>query len=257
MKTPIVYYGGKTQMLKHIMPIIDTDHKIYCEPFFGGGAVFFSKEPSKIEVINDNLDMVTNFYSVMQNDFDRLKSLVKRTLHSESTFRKSKEVLQNPHYYSELYRAWAFWSQNQLSFSHAIGSGFAYGKENFARRVDNKKLQFNRELAARFEQVQIFCRNALDVIKKFDSKDTFFYFDPPYAGSDCGHYSKGQEVFYELLALLPTLQGKWLLSSYPDAELDKIRKLPGVKASDIVKNLAVNGKQNAGRKKTECLTWNY
>ncbi len=36
-KTPISYYGGKQNMLKHILPIIPK-HEIYVEAFFGGGA---------------------------------------------------------------------------------------------------------------------------------------------------------------------------------------------------------------------------
>jgi DNA adenine methylase len=61
MKTPISYYGGKQSMLKHILPLIP-EHKIYVEPFFGGGAVFFGKEPSKVEVINDYNSNVVVFY---------------------------------------------------------------------------------------------------------------------------------------------------------------------------------------------------
>ena len=53
MKTPISYYGGKQSLLKHILPLIP-EHRIYVEPFFGGGAVFFAKEPAKVEVINDH-----------------------------------------------------------------------------------------------------------------------------------------------------------------------------------------------------------
>jgi D12 class N6 adenine-specific DNA methyltransferase len=61
VRTPIPYYGGKQQLASTIISIIP-NHKIYVEPFFGGGAVFFSKAPSLVEVINDlNLEMV-NFY---------------------------------------------------------------------------------------------------------------------------------------------------------------------------------------------------
>ena len=51
-KTPITYYGGKQSMLRDILPLIP-EHQIYVEPFFGGGAVFWAKEPTKCEVIND------------------------------------------------------------------------------------------------------------------------------------------------------------------------------------------------------------
>ena len=52
VKTPISYYGGKQSMLKHILPIIPK-HSNYVEPFFGGGAVFWAKDPKATEIIND------------------------------------------------------------------------------------------------------------------------------------------------------------------------------------------------------------
>jgi len=258
MKTPIIYYGGKTRMLKHILPLIPGDHRIYAEPFFGGGAVFFGKQKSEVEVINDNLDMVTNFYQVMKSDFDRLQGMIQRTLHAERAYLESKEIIKNPVGYTKLKRAWAFWAQAQLCFSHSICGGFAFAKTvQPARCTFNRKAEFTRELGARFEHVQIFCRDALDVIRKYDSPDTFYYLDPPYANSDCGHYNKGKDVFYLLLKLLPDLQGRWLMSSYPCPELDALRDLPGIRQRDIDQPIAVSGKHNAGKRKTECLTWNY
>ncbi len=258
MKSPIIYYGGKTNMLKHILPLIPGDHRIYVEPFFGGGAVFFGKEKSDVEVINDNLDMVINFYRVLKTNFPALKKMISGTLHAEREQLDSREILKNPEKYDKVTRAWAFWAQAALSFSHAIFSGFAFGKKrNLASTTANKIKQFTPECSERLEQTQIFCRNALDVIKRYDSPETFFYFDPPYANSDCGHYSKGKDVFWDLLKMLPALKGKWLLSSYPSEELDKLRKITGANFKDIHKNLAVSGKNNAGKTKTECLTWNY
>lgn len=42
MKTPLTYYGGKQRLAQTIIDMMPK-HKIYCEPFFGGGAVFFAK----------------------------------------------------------------------------------------------------------------------------------------------------------------------------------------------------------------------
>ena len=52
MKTPISYYGGKQSLAATILGLIPP-HRLYCEPFVGGAAVFFAKEKSKVEVIND------------------------------------------------------------------------------------------------------------------------------------------------------------------------------------------------------------
>lgn len=65
LKPPLTYYGGKQLMLKNILPIIP-EHEIYNEPFFGGGALFFAKEPSKIEFINDISGEIVNFYRVIK-----------------------------------------------------------------------------------------------------------------------------------------------------------------------------------------------
>ncbi|MDR1937317.1 MAG: DNA adenine methylase [Tannerellaceae bacterium] len=72
LKTPITYYGGKQQMLRHILPLIPK-HRIYVEPFFGGGAVFWGKEPAKVEFINDHDGEVINFYRVLKLQFPELK----------------------------------------------------------------------------------------------------------------------------------------------------------------------------------------
>ncbi|GJQ05738.1 DNA adenine methylase [Capnocytophaga canimorsus] len=68
-RTPISYYGGKQTMLPHILPLIP-EHQIYVEPFFGGGAVFWAKEPAKSEIINDFNANVVNFYEVLKTDFE-------------------------------------------------------------------------------------------------------------------------------------------------------------------------------------------
>ena len=75
VKTPVTYYGGKQKMLGYILPIIPT-HILYCEPFFGGGAVFFGKPPSNVEVINDFNTEVVNFYECLKLHFNELKKLV-------------------------------------------------------------------------------------------------------------------------------------------------------------------------------------
>jgi len=52
MKAILKYPGGKWRIADWIISHFP-QHKVYCEPFFGSGAVFFSKSPSYIETIND------------------------------------------------------------------------------------------------------------------------------------------------------------------------------------------------------------
>lgn len=48
MKPIFPWPGGKTRLLKYILPAI-VEHTCYCEPFAGGAAVFFAKGASKVE----------------------------------------------------------------------------------------------------------------------------------------------------------------------------------------------------------------
>lgn len=52
MNSPIAYVGGKRLLAKTIIPMIP-EHKAYCEVFAGAGWIFFKKDPSRVETLND------------------------------------------------------------------------------------------------------------------------------------------------------------------------------------------------------------
>jgi DNA adenine methylase len=58
-------------------------HRIYCEPFSGGAAVFFAKSPSKAEIINDTNGELINFYEVLQRDFASLEQEIAISLQEQ------------------------------------------------------------------------------------------------------------------------------------------------------------------------------
>jgi DNA adenine methylase len=108
MKTPISYYGGKQQLAKTIVGLIPP-HRIYCEPFMGGGAIFFAKPPSSVEVINDCNGEIINFYEVMQRDFTALEKEVTISLHSWKQYHQAEVIYANPELFDRVKRAWAVW----------------------------------------------------------------------------------------------------------------------------------------------------
>jgi len=223
LKTPISYYGGKQQMLRHILPLIP-DHVLYCEPFCGGAAVFWSKQPSRVEVINDSNEELINFYRVLQTRFKDLHQKVKTTLHSRKQHKQAWEIYQAPADHDEVTRAWAIFVLSSQGFGSQLGGSWGYDRKkgSIATKVMNKKRQFTDALRERIERTQIDCQEALRVIKAFDSIDSFFYLDPPYPGTNQGHY--GGYTFNdieELLQILVTIKGKFLLSNYPIEIIEK------------------------------------
>jgi DNA adenine methylase len=255
MKTPIKYWGGKQQISSRIMQLMPPHH-CYVEPFFGGGAVFFAKEPSKVEIINDINDNMVNFYKVVVRHFSDLKSEIDVTLYSEFQYKEAKELwLKGSD--NNVMRAWAVFVLSHQSFSGNIGNSWAHSDtRNMARQFDNVKSYFDERYVNRLRGVQIFCRDALKVIKACDSADTFHFIDPPYFNSDMGCYDGYTEQdLCNLLELLSTLKGKWLLTTYPSDLLAEYTARNGWYT--INNKMHLSASNQTGKTKTEVFTMNY
>lgn len=118
-------------------------------------------------------------------------------------------------------------------------------------------MNFSPELSERLERVTLECDDALKVIQRYDTPNTFFYLDPPYLNCNQGHYAGYKEAdFVTLLDLLPTLKGKFLLSNYPSELLRSYTEKYKRPVFQIKKALSVNHKAR-GKHVTEVLTGNY
>ena len=259
-KTPISYYGGKQNMLSHILPNIPK-HKIYTEAFFGGGAVFFSKEASESEIINDLNVQVMNFYEICKTDFENLKIKVESTIFARSTYKVAMTIYLMPHLFNKLQQAWAFYVATNMGFGCCIGS---WGHDKYGKRAKafrNKKMKFDLSIPERLSNTQVENSNALRIIRKYDTTDCFHYIDPPYIGTYMGHYHGYSESdFKMLLDQLTRVQGKFLLSSYPNDMLTKYIKKHGWYTKYFDKPLTAS-KATLGRprlsRKIEMLIANY
>lgn len=255
MKTPITYYGGKQTLLKYLLPLIP-QHKMYCEPFFGGGAVFFAKPKSEVEVINDINGEIVNFFKVIKTKFPELQSEIKSTLHSRELYKKAMVVYEHPDLFTDVKRAWALWVLTNQGFAGMIGS-WGFGKDDSKEAaLATKRDLFTKEYEDRLTKVQVENNNAIKVINRCDDKETFIYADPPYIGSDQGHYKGYSESDYrELLDTLAKVKGKFLLSSYPSKILSTYIKKHKWKVQKVTKSVAVT--KHTDKVKTEMIVMNY
>lgn len=259
LKTPISYYGGKQKLASKIVSLIPK-HTLYCEPFLGGAAVFFAKKASEIEVINDTNRELMNFYRMVKEDFVSLEKEIRISLHSRDLYRKASVMYNNPDMFPDLKRAWAVWVLSTQSFSSMLDSSWGYDKtaNNTTQKIHNKKESFTEELAIRLQNCQIESADALYIIGSRDTENSFFYCDPPYYNSDCGHYDGYSEHDYEsLLFLLSKIKGKFLLSSYPSPLLAKYTKENKWHKWSINQKVSVNAKSGNQKSKTEMLVANY
>lgn len=219
MKTPITYYGGKQTMLKHIRPLIPA-HTCYCESFAGGAAVFFDKEPVSVNVINDLNGELINFYRVVVSDPEGFRHEVLQTLHCREQHQQAWHIYNHSAFFSPVQRAWAVWVLSKMGFAGQISDSFGFDRSEgrHPRKIENAKMVFSDELKELQEKATIECDNAFKVIRRYDSPNTFHFIDPPYVGSDMGHYSGmfNEQNLRELLELCATLKGKFMLTMYPN-----------------------------------------
>lgn len=260
MKTPISYYGGKQNLITTILPLIP-EHVTYTETFVGGGAIFWAKPKSEVEVINDYNRELINFYECVQNDFVELEKMVRISLHSRSLHSDATVIYNNPHMFNRLKRAWAVWVLAAQSFSSMLDGSFGYDKlrGTTSQKIANKRKDFTVDLSIRLQNVQIENTDALRVIRSRDYEEAFHYCDPPYFNSDCGHYDGySREDFEMLLKTLSEVKGKFLLSSYPSDILEDYTKTNNWYVKKLEQSVSVaNGTGSPGKKKIEVLTANY
>jgi DNA adenine methylase len=257
-KPPITYYGGKQKLCSKIIPLIPP-YVLYGEPFGGGLAVFFNKEPSEVEVINDTNSELINFFRVIQTDYNRLEKEIQTTLHSRRLHSDARVIYTNPHLFNDIQRAWAVWVLANESFCSKLDGAWGYDvkRNETTKKINGKKDLFTKEMAQRLQNVQIECTDALRIITSRDREESFFYCDPPYFNSDCGHYDGYTEKdFEELLKTLSAIKGKFILSSYPSEILKKYVEENRWSQKIFEQKTSVN-RGYTGKTKQEVLTANF
>lgn len=265
MRTPITYFGGKQLLADTILGMMPP-HKVYCEPFFGGGAVFFAKGKSFCEVVNDIDDRIITFYDVCQDEhkFLLLQRRIQNTLDSEREFLRADKIWRNPKSSrSKVELAWAVWLQCNMGYGGSPQGGWKWDNgtsgSHIAVVMDGYRNQFTYKIHERMKHVQISCRDALRVIINRDTDETFFFLDPPYPGSTQKHYSGYSFAdFEDLLKLLSSIRGRFILCNFGSELLDSYVQQNGWRMSVIDMALRVANHTTKGTKrKQEVLVYNY
>lgn len=213
-----------------------------------------------MEVVNDTNNELINFYRVAKNRFHELQSLVRITLHSRSQHDDAWIIYNKPHLFDEVRRAWAIWVLCSQSFSGLINGSWGYDKADntTTHQISSKRDTFLEDIAIRLQDTQIESADAIYIISSRDTKDSFFYCDPPYYNANCGHYDGySQQDFENLLKCLSAIKGKFLLSSYPSPVLTEYTNSFNWNTWTHDSLVNVNPQHSSKRYKTEVLTANY
>lgn len=220
------WYGGKFNHLDWLLPLLPRT-KHFCEPFGGSAAVLINREPSPVETYNDIDGELVIFFRVLRNQKEALIKAIGLTPFSREEFEKA--IYEPTKGLSALERARRFYvraRQVRTGLAQKASSGrwahcrltsragMAGSVSRWLGAVEDLSL-----ITQRLLRVQIENDEASKVIKRYDSKDTLFYCDPPYPhGSRGDSNAYGYEItdveHKELAKLLHKLKGKVAISGY-------------------------------------------
>lgn len=211
MAKPIIpWMGGKTRLLKDILPLFP-QHQCYVEVFAGGGALFYNKEPSKVEVLNDINGELVNLYRVVQNHLEEFIRQFKWAITSRQVFEWEK--MKNPETLTDIQRAARFYYLQKHSFG-AITYKQRFGTATTAPAKLNL-LRLEEELSEahlRLDRVTIENLDWTKCVEKYDRPHTLFYLDPPYYGTYGYGNDFGLEQYEKMAELARTIKGKMIIS---------------------------------------------
>jgi len=229
------WYGGKYNHLDWLLSLLPRCHH-FCEPYGGSAAVLINREPSPIETYNDIDGDVVNFFRVLRDQKEELIEKIGLTPFSyEEYVTATKE--KNHSTLTDLERARLFYVRaRQTRTGLAQGAtpgrwahcrltsraGMAGAVSRWLGAVEDLPL-----IAQRLLRVQIENRPAIDVIQRYDSRETLFYCDPPYPHEARGDihaygFEMTDEQHRELADVLHSVEGKVAISSYRCPLMDKL-----------------------------------
>ena len=228
--------GGKKQHSTWISPYIPSNIKTYVEPFGGAMWVYWmsNKTPVETNVYNDYNRHLCNVFSCASDDPDLFKGVLMSyydDLHNPEKFEQYRDEVFSyrsirfdiPDFNMAakymLLQMQIFTGGDNLTEKSKIYIETKY-KEKY--KIFTEKLGDDKYLK-KLAKLTIKNDDYRKIITEYDSKDTFFYVDPPYYNME--HYYTEDDFDHadhmDLLRQLRSTNARWALSYYhfPDLEI--------------------------------------
>ncbi|MBU0945497.1 MAG: DNA adenine methylase [Proteobacteria bacterium] len=254
MGSIIPYFGGKSRLAKTIISKFP-DHDCYVEVFAGGASVFFSKDPSKTEILNDlDKDLVT-LYRVIKHHPEELHRQFKFSLVARSEFDRKQKI--DPETLTDIQRA-----AHYLYLQRTAFGGFCtkqtYGISTTGKpRLNLLTLQTTLELAwQRLAHVQIESKDFRELIPRYDRPHTLFFLDPPYWKIPGYKHDFEEQDFLDLAQILATIKGKFLMTLNDTPETREIFAPFNIETTTLKYSIATT-KKARNKTRSELLISNY
>jgi len=196
MKPFFCRIGSKQDIVDKLISMVP-EHKIYVEPFVGGGSMFWKMDNKSKMIINDIDKQLIEGYRLLKNGDNKL--IIPPTI-------EEKQQLVNRKARNDNERL----TQILLLSCNTFGSQGKY--KIYKNTAHIQKIKKINEYSNKLKNTTILNQDFKKVIKKYDSTDTFFFLDPPYEKSIDTLYDNYFIDYKELVSILSNIKGFFMLT---------------------------------------------
>ena len=243
--------GNKSNIAKKIQKYFP-EHKIYVEPFFGAGGMFFNKPKAGNNILNDLDSDVSNLFMVSMNSKDELFELFDiMPMHSDlmEYWKVNKET-------EPIRKAVRFIMMSNFGVFGLETFGLGAKKEDYQFKFKDLLNETNKKLkGCQFSNYDF--RKFLKSIRfiqdgRNDEDKAFIYADPPYLGTN-DNYSNSftEQDSIDLFDSLESKKCKWAMSEFDNEIILSEAEKRGLNV------IVIGERHNIKNKRTEILVTNY
>jgi DNA adenine methylase len=225
-KPVLRYPGSKWRIAPYIVQHFPA-HGVYLEPFFGSGAVFFTKAAVGTEVVNDLDGEVANLFRVIREHPEELVAALQMTAYARDEYElaclPAEGCVERARCY--LVKSWqgcrgkmttkSGWKLERLPRD----GGFTWPE------VWSRLPEYVLRATVRLRRTYVENRPAMELINRYCTPEALLYVDPPYLPSTCSSmYAVGmsEQDHVDLLRTLRSHRGMVIVSGYANPLYDEM-----------------------------------
>ncbi|HXG27833.1 MAG TPA: DNA adenine methylase [Nevskiales bacterium] len=219
--TPIVpWIGGKRRLAPVILPLFP-EHTCYVEPFCGAAALYFMKQPSEVEVLNDINGELVNLYRVVKHHLEEFVRQFKWALTSRQIYEWHK--ITRPETLTDIQRAARFFYLQKQAFGgkvdcQAFGTATTSGPRLNLLRLEEDLSAAHLRLADTY--IEHLPWDAC--VAKYDRPHSLFYCDPPYWETEGYGVDFPIDEYERMARLAREIEGTMIISVNDHPEMRRV-----------------------------------
>lgn len=225
LRSPIIWLGGKGNMVAKILPILTAiPHTRYVEPFGGGASILMAKPSVDVETYNDLDSALYDFFTVLADPdlFSQFVRRVKLLPYSRQLYNHARAAWRDEPDKVKRAALWYVVARQSFGgkFEGSWGTAITHSDRKRAAIVSRWQTALTNlpQVHRRLQRVQIENADFMRVLERYDSSETLFYCDPPYVADTRKSGGYRHELTNEqheiLLDALLNIEGYVVISGY-------------------------------------------